>query len=72
MAQATQGAELVVAPAPTPGRIDTVRQTLGVTFDILRRDRFALAGVIIYAVMIVVAVLAPLHRPLRSACGDAG
>jgi peptide/nickel transport system permease protein len=63
MAQATQGAELVVAPAPTPERIDTVRQTLGVTFDILRRDRFALAGVIIYAVMIVVAILAPLIAP---------
>lgn len=61
MAEATHG-DLVVAPA-APRRLEGARQSVDATFEILRRDRFALAGVIIYAILILVAIFAPLIAP---------
>jgi peptide/nickel transport system permease protein len=52
----------VGVPAP-PKRAVALRQSLGSTSEILRRDRFALAGAIIYAVLILVALFAPLLAP---------
>jgi peptide/nickel transport system permease protein len=62
MAQAVRGAELPVQPAAPP-RWARLRGTVGPTIEIMRRDRFALAGVLIYAVMIVVAIFAPVLAP---------
>ena len=56
------GSELTVPPA-APTRWSRLATTVGPTLEILRRDRFALAGVLIYLVMIVVAILAPVLAP---------
>lgn len=62
MAEATGVAELTVQPA-VPGPARWRPGWVGTTLGILRRDRFALAGVIIYAALIVVAIFAPIIAP---------
>ncbi|MGH2558977.1 MAG: ABC transporter permease [Thermomicrobiales bacterium] len=62
MANVASGSELIVQPA-VPSKPSRLAELLGPTVDILKRDRFALAGVIIYGVMIFVAILAPLLAP---------
>jgi len=61
MANVLRG-DVAVRPA-TPGRRERVTRPLAPVFEMLRRDRFALTGVIIYAVIAVVAVLAPVLAP---------
>ena len=65
MAEAIRGpgAELLVPLPAAPSRWDRLAGTIKPTFDILKRDRFALAGVVIYGLMIVVAILAPVLAP---------
>lgn len=62
MVEATRGAEIAARPA-APRRPGRLVGALGPTLEILRRDRFALAGVVIYAGLILVAILAPLLAP---------
>lgn len=62
MAEIIRGSEL------TPARFETeqsswLSRSVHSTIDILRRDRFALAGVIIYLLIFIVAVLAPYIAP---------
>lgn len=63
MVDVTRGAEVTVAPVAAPPRVRRLIGPLAPTIDILKRDRFALAGVIIYAVLILVAIFAPLIAP---------
>jgi len=63
MVDVTRGAEVAVPPAVPPRRPARLAGALAPTLQILRRDRFALAGVIIYAVLILVALLAPVLAP---------
>jgi peptide/nickel transport system permease protein len=63
MIEAAHGSELVMAPAPSPQRAVALRQSLGTTAEILSRDRFALAGVIIYVLLVLVAIFAPVLAP---------
>src|SRR2546430_6129125 len=44
----------------------TWRDALLVTWAVARRDRFALAGLIIYAVLLAVALAAPAGAPFNS------
>ena len=62
MADAIRSAELTVQPA-APSRWSRLGATVGPTVEILKRDRFALTGVLIYLVMLVVAVFAPVLAP---------
>jgi peptide/nickel transport system permease protein len=62
MTETARGVELLT-PAASPPRFARLRGLLGPTAQILKRDRFALAGVIIYAIMIVVAIFAPVLAP---------
>jgi peptide/nickel transport system permease protein len=62
MANVASGPDVLVAPAVAPHR-SRLGELLGPTIEILRRDRFALAGVIIYVVMILVAIFAPVLAP---------
>jgi peptide/nickel transport system permease protein len=62
MAEAIRSAELTVQPV-APSRWSRIATTVGPTIEILKRDRFALTGVLIYLVMLVVAVLAPVLAP---------
>jgi peptide/nickel transport system permease protein len=62
MADLVRGTDLVVPPAAPTFR-SRLGSLFGPTLDILKRDRFALAGVIIYAVMILVAIFAPVLAP---------
>lgn len=63
MVEATHRAELVSAPPPARPRGVALRQSFSATLEILRRDRFAMAGVIIYLALILVALFAPLLAP---------
>ena len=63
MVDVTRGAEVAVPPAAPGRRAARVSGALAPTLEILRRDRFALAGVVIYAVLILVAILAPVLAP---------
>jgi len=62
MVDVARGAELPVQPA-TPPRWARLTDAVTPTVEILKRDRFALAGVVIYAILIVVAILAPVLAP---------
>jgi peptide/nickel transport system permease protein len=62
MSNVASGTELIVQPS-APSTRSRLAGLFGPTVEILKRDRFALAGVIIYAVMIVVAILAPVLAP---------
>lgn len=63
MVDVTRGAEIVVPPAAPPRQAGRLARALTPTLEILRRDRFALAGVVIYAILILVALLAPVLAP---------
>jgi peptide/nickel transport system permease protein len=63
MVDLTRGGELTVQPAAAPGRARWRPRWLDSTLDILRRDRFARAGVTIYAALILVAIFAPVIAP---------
>lgn len=63
MVDVTRGAELAVQPAAPPRRAGRLVGSLAPTVEILKRDRFALAGVVIYAALILVAIFAPLIAP---------
>ena len=63
MVDVTRGAELTIPTAAPPRRAARLTGWFGPTLEILRRDRFALAGVIIYALLILVAIFAPVLAP---------
>jgi peptide/nickel transport system permease protein len=63
MADTVRGAELVVQPLAPARRRPPLAWLLLSTWAILRRDHFALAGVLMYVVMLAVALLAPLLAP---------
>ncbi len=63
MVDVTRAAEITLRPVPEPRQARWRAGLLGTTLDILQRDRFALAGVIIYGVLILVAIFAPLIAP---------
>ena len=63
MVDVTRGVEVAVPPAAASRRPGRLAGALGPTVEILRRDRFALAGVVIYAALILVAALAPVLAP---------
>jgi peptide/nickel transport system permease protein len=62
MANVASGTDLVGQDVVTPKR-SRIGEVIGPTVEILKRDRFALAGVLIYAVMIFVAIFAPVLAP---------
>ena len=62
MADVTHGSELTPAALETQGE-SWISRLFHTTIDILKRDRFALAGVIIYILIFIVAVLAPYIAP---------
>jgi peptide/nickel transport system permease protein len=62
MARATTSSELIPVIPETQGGSGFGRLARS-SVDILKRDRFALAGVIIYLVIILVAILAPVIAP---------
>jgi peptide/nickel transport system permease protein len=62
MANVASGSELIAQPV-APSRWSRLGELLGPTVEILKRDRFALAGVIIYGVMIFIAIFAPVLAP---------
>ena len=63
MAGVASGTELTLPVQPAAPRWPRLVSAFGPTVEILRRDRFALAGVLIYLVMFVVAILAPVLAP---------
>ena len=64
MVDLTRGGELTVQPIEAPPRrAGWLASALATTLDILRRDRFARAGVAIYATLILVAIFAPVIAP---------
>ena len=63
MADTLRGAELIVQPLAPAARRPAVVQLALSTWAILRRDRLALTGAVIYLVMLAVAVLAPVLAP---------
>jgi peptide/nickel transport system permease protein len=62
MANVLPRGEVTVRPA-TPGLRVRLSRPVAPVFELLRRDKFAMTGVIIYAVIAVVAVFAPLLAP---------
>ncbi len=62
MAERVHGDD-VVAKRRAPGPWARIAGVLAPTVEIMRRDRFAMAGVVIYAIMAVVAVFAPVIAP---------
>lgn len=63
MAEVTRRGELGTETVEPEGTGSWIGRVLGPTLQILRRDRFALAGVIIYVVIFLVAILAPVIAP---------
>jgi peptide/nickel transport system permease protein len=52
-----------VATVETPARLTALRTTLDSVLDVLKRDRLAATGVLIYIVVLAVAILAPAIAP---------
>jgi peptide/nickel transport system permease protein len=52
-----------VLVAAAPQQASPWRQALGATWDVARRDRFAMAGLAIYAAFILIALAAPVLAP---------
>jgi peptide/nickel transport system permease protein len=63
MTETLTGNELLVKPLTTASHAPALVQLIQSTWAILRRDRFALAGVTIYVLLLVVALLAPVLAP---------
>src|SRR5262249_28990834 len=62
MANVLPGGEITVRPA-APGKWERLVRPVAPIVEMLRRDRFALTGVIIYAVIAFVAIFAPVLAP---------
>jgi peptide/nickel transport system permease protein len=62
MADTIRGGEIAPAALETQGE-SWLSRSVHATIDILRRDRFALVGVIIYILIFIVAILAPYIAP---------
>ena len=63
MAETLTGSDLLVKPLASSTRANPLLQLLHSTNAVLQHDRFALAGVTIYVVLLAVALLAPLLAP---------